>query len=62
MQVSSISGSDTDDSSDSDISEDESGEGQAAGSRRGAGSSAVVQGAQVVFRTQGMSSEHAHYL
>lgn len=55
VQVSSISGSDTDDSSDSDINEDESGEGQAAGSRRGAGSSAVVQGAQVVFRLQGVS-------
>lgn len=59
-QVSSISGSDTSDSFDSDSDDDELTEGQqpaGSSSRRSAkgqkSSSAVVQGAQVVFTAQG---------
>ena len=57
--MSSISGSDTDDSSDSDLSEDEEAAGgQAAGSSKRAakgqrGSTAMLQGPQVVLQTQG---------
>lgn len=60
LQVSSISGSDTDDSSDSDLSDDDDDDGEGGGrssskavkGQRGS-TAAMVQGAQVVFRTNG---------
>jgi len=64
-QVSSISGSDTDESSsESDLSDDESAGPQGSAGRRAArgqkGAAAVVQGAQVVFRTQGKYTYLTH--
>lgn len=62
MQVSSISGSDTDSSDEDDKEVDsENGDDHQTTARRASHAQASIQGAQAVFRTAGMTIYSHHY-